>query len=255
MGMKRKLSNESSVGITKRRKQNPPAPAVNMALVKREIATAISRNNIKSHPVRYVDIYLTGDDVTTSPSVHSLTQKIIDDIQAYYLDDLQVRKTGESSSNTYNYGKAKITNVHYQLRYQQDEDVSSGADLTNTIRVLAYNFQKDTATSNSGILDGGDVDRPPDYQDVKRMHLDDVFTMHGYQLNTDTTPDTFIPGTHIIKGDLKVNQTYEVKNSSVGGSDMKTEDHSMYFEWQSDSSGAPHPNVYGYIRTFYRLIE
>lgn len=210
----------------------------------------IKKTEAKQHPLMFVDILFTGDTLSTVSSTYDLTQACVDALTQ--LADVWTYAPAEPGDQTHKL-KFKLVSYRYQLRFQQNTD--GDVDPHNTIRWLIYTMN-DTQNnfSNPGLLDGVDIDQPIDTTFLHTAHEDHMRYLR--MLATGENDDT-APGTAIVKKIKKIGRVYElvgVKSDNLIADPAITKGGRLWMETQSDSSGAPHPQVFGYIRIYFRLI-
>lgn len=217
--------------------------------IKRIANTEIKRVQRTTHPLQWVDILFDGGNVNTTPTVHSLVDKV-------RLKEISLGAHRQWSSHTQNeaviyQGKYQISYVHYQLRFQQDvENIES----SNTFRTIMYSYVHTMEEDPNALFNGTDIDSPPQTEYVKSMYWDRMRTLRAGSYdpyNAEETDPT--PGTAIIKGSKRLNSTFTfITNSS--GTPNSTDAGDIRWEAQSDSIGNG-LQLYGFMRIYYRRLQ
>lgn len=231
------------------------------SITKGEVVRLINRKIRVSNPLGWIDILFTGDTVSTTPNNYSLLYNAI--LQASTGNGVHTgyqswqSRIGDDGNLIYQ-NKLLLSGYHYQLRFATNDTIS--ADYYNTIRLLFYRLGEGTEDIAEGkptaLLNGADVDSPPDTIDVEKMYLDKVF--HIRSLAATGTSSDIATGNKIFKGFKKVRKQFEVfydPQKSAANLKPYSEVGNILMEFQSDSSATPHPQVFGYVRVYYRLLE
>lgn len=232
-----------------RRRQAAPSKAIR-SMVRREIR----RDNMKDHPLQWVDISLTGEYVKTTPLVHDFTTFIHDYIVDNELYNDWPSRLGEPGGSPYRHANVYFTGYQYQFRYQQNAEYT-GDVLTDSVRMLAYSLKEYQPPAFAGILDGGDIDQPPNTEDVLSMYKDQIITLRASYTEGEADDTQFVPGQRWIKGFKKL---YLKQQIIYQADNIRTlEGPSIYIEHQSDDASATvgKVQVYGFVRIYFRIVE
>lgn len=227
-----------------KRKTYARKAAVNKT-VKSYVRSQVAKSEMKDHPLLWADIIFEGDSVSTSPDAYSLVSAFIQNAAirtanawpaTTTINGVQTRKA-----------KIKLESAHYQLRYQNDT-----TDLFSTARFLMYST---TSRIDSGatpianpILNGTNIDSPPDTSNILNMYFDKLRYVRDLQADEDSEA----PGTAIMKGNVRFGRTFNIDLDQ--NDDWFVENNDIRYEHQSNSSTAPHPSLYGFIRVYGRVI-
>lgn len=189
-------------------------------------------------PVQYVDITYSGNSISTTPTVTSLLAYVTNQIDDQYLS--WTRRTQGATTDEY-FTKILMLGFHYQFRYLS-------GDSNNTLRTFCYNSNTDmvsTATPES-IFSGSDVDQAPDTRTVSKVHMDRIINLvegeSGGIANTSTRS---------IKGYKKVGKVFKVTHDQSLTRNY-SEEADVIISHQSDSTAPDHPELFGYIRVYFR---
>lgn len=208
-------------------------------IVREEIRKATKKNL----PIQYVDWDWTGQSISTTPTSINFISKIATEAISNngYVDWPKIEVDGTVKY----YRDFHILGVNCQFRTE-----NALADHIDSLRMLMFRAKADSASgsANYQIMDGTDIDSPPNTERVQTIYKDKPYTVYNKYDGTG------IVGVHYIKFKRKVSMKFRLWYNS-GASSWEVEDAYMGIEFQSDSSAAPHPLVYGYTRIYYKELE
>lgn len=215
--------------------------------VKSYVRTQVARAERKESPLMYADFKFTGDSVSTDPTAYSLLHKFIEDCG---LNTVEAWPVQVIDGEVWKKARIKIESVHYQLRYQNDT-----TDLYSTFRHLLYvsetGVDNTQATAPSPILDDADVDSPPDTSTLISMYADNIRYVRDLQADEDSEA----PGTAILKATKRIGHIFNVDyQATSSGPVWFVDSKNLLLELQSNSSTAPHPSMYGFVRIYGRIM-
>lgn len=227
-----------------RRRRAPVRRSVSKP-VKSYVRSQITKSEKKDHPLMWADIIFTGDAVSTGADAYSLLYAFIQNAAINTVTAWPA--TTERGGTQVRKAKIKLESCHYQLRYQNDT-----TDLYSTARFLMYStsYKLDSGAFplSNPVLAGADIDQPPDTSDILNMYFDKIRYVRDLQADEDSEA----PGTAIMKGNARFGRTFDIDVDENG--DWTIENNDIRYEHISNSSAAPHPSLYGFIRIYGRVI-
>lgn len=227
-------------------------PTVNKT-VKRYVRRQIAVSERKENPLQWADILFTGGNVNTTPTMHSLVQAVLDQEIASESWRHWPKHSHSTKSPYAEYqGKYVISYIHYQLRFQQDEE---SMESTNSFRTLMYSHINTLAEDPTPLLDGTDIDSPPHTEYIRSMYFDRMRTVRPMQFVTQVAPEDPQPsvGTALLKGSKKPNHHFTFTYNE-SGNNSRVEEGDIRWEAQSDTIGDG-LQLYGFIRVYYRFLN
>lgn len=224
----------------------------NSYATKRYVKTEIRKDANKSHPLMWHDVKFTGEYIKTTPLLLSLGETLRNFMNTNSLYTQWPIREIRGSTDTYRQADVYITGFHYQLRFQQNEEATSDVT-TSTVRVLWYSHDDTYAENPTPIMDGGDIDLPPETRDVTNMYMDRIRTLKAGYTEGEADDTQFVPGQSIVKGSKKVRRKL-VYASGEGLNQLEGGD--IRLEMQSDdNSTIGEIQLYGFVRIYFRVME
>lgn len=225
----------------RQRPKRKPQPS---KATKSYVNRAIKKSENKDNPLMWADLLFTGDSVSTSPDAYSLLYTFINGAA---INTKEAWPATTERGQQVRKAKIKLESAHYQLRYQNNT-----ADLYSTARFLAYStsYPIDSGSSPvpSPVMQGVDIDQPPDTSGILNMYFDKIRYVRDMQADEDSEA----PGTAILKGNIKIGRVFSIDLDE--NNDWFIENNDVRYEHQSNSSVGPHPSLYGFIRVYGRVI-
>lgn len=220
--------------------------------VRRVVRSELRKEDKKDHPLQWTDHLFTGEYVKTTPTLVSFGQLIRSEIIDNNLDEEWPAR--QQLGVTDREAKVHITGYNYQLRYQQNID-ASGAVLVDTVRSLFYTSEYTFNEYPTALLDGADIDQPPNTSTITSMHSDRLNTLKASITETDGDDSQFVPGQAIVKGWKSIRKSLDFQKIGTGDVEV-VNGGDIRFEAQSDDNSlVGEVQVYGFIRVYFRIME
>lgn len=236
---------------TYRKKYSYRPRAISTKTVQKIAKREIKREEMKTHPLQWVDYNFTGGNVNTSPTMHSLVNQVRQQIittdgivDAWPQHDQGTG--GPTRQATY-----KITGAHFQLRFQQDvENIES----SNTFRTMFYSYIETLDENGAPIFQGRDIDQPPNTEYIRSVFFDKMRSLRAMSYDPQGTDEADpSPGTAIIKYTKKLNHQIKFVYNPSESIQLTWEENDLRWEAQSDTIGDG-LQLYGFIRIYYRRM-